>query len=583
MRKHLLFPVALAISFVLFTRSAGACVTDAYSRQFNHFNDTFRNSLILDFNDYGLIFEDAKTPECSALAREALIRKIGTTGWHYDAFGRWVGPFMGWLEGNQVALIYASGLMIGGNGDLNQTLDDRLQSIRGSYAYNQSPGCGWDIPGWSNHGDTCMEEHAAAAAAYAWMAAYVSKRLGWWYASSHVSYANSHIDAALSTADSICISDPNEQMAPYGRGPCNVDRYDPDDGHYLTQEEWMAKLTDKLTPEANGHTKADVYSFNRSENIVYGAGQLTILNAALIGLEEASYGRNLRDDQQLIAAALVEEAQRKSDSGGNWFKGSEFAPSGTGTCADASVVNGAVVRNNDVAGCADGKARPRIFNLNTRAGRGSPYSSFWEHYLYSQTPRTVVVDHWIKDGQHNYSQQSAYQFNEFDDSLFSGDASEGNLGPGRKVIYKNLGWTWSTIDPRRYNENVPWQPIGDSRPRLTAYLDENEPYGWLDGIIDYGSLGAAVYGWACDRDRPTFAIKVQIRVDGMTVGEGWASYDSEPQVNYECGGGSAHRYAIAIPPWTKGHWVQAWGIDATWKGETLLAAYNCGQLYACTW
>lgn len=582
MRRPLLLSLSMTI-LVLAAHPARACLTDSGGAQSNHFSATFRSSLIQDFNDYALIFEDAKTSACSGIARQNLITKIQTTGWHYDGLNRWVGPYQGWLEGNQVAVIYAAALMIGGNGDLNQTLDDRLQSIRGSYAYNPGPGCGWGLSGWTNHGDTCMEEHAAAAAGYAWMAAYVSQKMGYAYAQSHVNYSKYQIDQALSTADSICISDPTRPFDAYGRGPCNVDRYDPSDGHYYTDSEWSEVLRDLLIPDGAGHTKADVYAFNRSENITYGAGQLTVLNAALIGLEEAGYSQSLRDDQQMIAEALLEEAQRKSDSGGNWFKGTPFAPFGTGTCADVSVVNGAAVRNNDNAGCADGNARPKIFSLNSRAYRGSTYSSFFERYIGAFSPPTTIVDHWITNGQNNYAQQSAFQFAEFDDSLFSGDANEGNLGPGRKAMYKNLGWTWSTIDNRRNNENEPWQPIGEYRPRLKAYLDDNDPYGWLDGITDYGSLGAAVYGWACDRDRPTFQIKVQIRVDGQNVGEGTAHYESEAQVNYECGGGTAHRYSIAIPASTKGHWVEAWGIDATWKGETRLAAYNCGQQYACTW
>ena len=583
MRKHLL-SLAIAVTILGNSVSAAACVTDFYSSQYNHFTAAFQGSLIKDFNDYALIFEDAKTPDCSATARNNLYTKITTTGWHSDALGRWVPPYMGFLEGNQVALIYAAALMIGGNGDLNSNLDWALSGgSRGygprSYQYNPGPGCGWQSSGWLNGGDTCMEEHAAAAAAYAWIAAYESKRYGYWSASSHAYNASAHIDAALSTGDSICIYNPNNQTDPAGRGPCNVDVSG------MSEADAYGTLQPILTPDPNtGRTIADVLSFNRGENMVYGAGQLTILNAALIGLEEAGYGKSLRSDQQLIAQALIDEAQRKSDSGGNWFNGAVAAPFGTGTCATMSLVNGNAVRGDDFGSCADGNARPKIFNLNSRTWQGASYSSFAERYIYYAPIRTTTVDHWIAGGHDNYGPlRAAFQFNEFDDSLFSGDANEGALGPGRKSMYKNLGWTWSSIDYRRYNEQVPWAPMGDARPRLTTYLDDNDPIGWLNGITDYGSLGAAVYGWACDRDRPDFSIKVQIVVDGQVVGEGWANYDNEPAVTQECGGGTLHRWAIAIPPWTKGHWVTAYGIDATWKGQTLLAAYNCPQLYACTW
>lgn len=578
MCRRRLFPLAIAIVLVwLAAAPAGACITN--TGQYN-FSDTFRSSLIGDFNDYALILEDAKTPECSAYAREALIRKISTTGWHWDGHfpPRWVGPFQGWLEGNQVALIYAAALMIGGNGDLNTPLNDRLIGRGGpiDYAYNPGNGCGWRIEGWRSRGDTCMEEHAAAAAGYAWIAAYVAKRNGSWYANAYASYSRWHIAEALSTGDSICINDPNEPTDPYGRGPCNVDVSG------LDPQSKMDVLTAKLTPDANGRTVADVLSFNRGENITYGAGQLTIIGAALIGLEEAQQPAYLGDDAQLIAWALIDEAQRKSTSDGSWFKGDGgSAP----TCADVTVVNNnAAFRSNDSTNCADNNVRPKIYNLNARRSVNNPYTSFAERYVNSRVPRTTVVDHYMADGQLIYAPpQTAFPFNEFNDALFSNDANEQNLGPGRRVLYGTLGYRWHTIDPQRYNENQPWSPMTDYRPRLTAYLDDNEPYGWLNGITDYGSLGAAVYGWACDRDRPDFAVKVEIVVDGMVVGSGWAYYSSESQVNYECGGGTAHRYAIAIPAWTKGHWVQAYGLDATWKGRTLLAAYNCGQLYACTW
>src|ERR1041385_4756479 len=282
MRKHLL-SLAIAVAILGDSVSAAACVTDFYSSQYNHFTAAFQGSLIKDFNDYALIFEDAKTPDCSATARDNLYTKITTTGWHSDALGRWVPPYMGFLEGNQVALIYAAALMIGGNGDLNSNLDWALSGgSRGygprSYQYNPGPGCGWQSSGWLNGGDTCMEEHAAAAAAYAWIAAYESKRYGYWSASSHAYNASAHIDAALSTGDSICIYNPNNQTDPAGRGPCNVDVSG------MSEADAYGTLQPILTPDPNtGRTIADVLSFNRGEKMVYGAGQLTILNAALIG------------------------------------------------------------------------------------------------------------------------------------------------------------------------------------------------------------------------------------------------------------------------------------------------------------
>jgi len=576
--------LAIAVALVCaLAPSADACQTWPYNQPGNHFIPNFRGQLISDFGDYGLIFEDAKTPECSGGAWNpkqgaygALTIKINETGWHYDALGRWVGPFQGFLEGNEVALIFAAALMIGGNGDLDTPLDCKLNYVRSWYAYNPGPGCGWGTSGWGVGGDTCMEEHAAAAAGYAWIAAYENKRYGYVAAQQHASYAKAHIDAALSTADSICIYDPTLPVDVNGRGPCNVDI------SALPVEERFAKMSELFTPDAQGMTRGFMLPFNRAENMVYGAGQLTVVGAALIGLEEAGWPKNLDDVQQYTVWALLDEAQRKSASSGLYFKGGTDDPSGAGTCAE---VNSSGSLIGDGHGCADGLARPKIFNLNSRATIGNGgYSSIMERYVGMFTPRTTVVDQRVLGSQS--TTQSAYPFNEFNDAYFSPFADDQANNPGRKVMYKHLGWSWFMSQPGR-DLNVEWHPTSDLRPRLWGYLDDNDPIGWLNGITDYGSLGAAVYGWACDRDRPDAQIGVKIYADVngtlYEVGTGTAYYDSEPAVNSECGGGTAHRYAIAIPAWTKGYQISAYGVDATFRGLAIEPAYNCNMLYSCKW
>jgi hypothetical protein len=50
-----------------------------------------------------------------------------------------------------------------------------------------------------------------------------------------------------------------------------------------------------------------------------------------------------------------------------------------------------------------------------------------------------------------------------------------------------------------------------------------------------------------------------------------------------CGGGSAHRFVVPLPPSTKGKVIETRAIDATWRGETHLTAYGCAQNPNCVW
>jgi len=558
-----------------------ACET--YPTPLHNFQSTFRgiNGFNNELGDYGLIFEDAKLRDCDGGswnpkqgAYAALVSKINTTGWHYDALNRWVGPFGGFLEGGHVALIFASALMIGGHGDLDTNLDNLLKQVRDSYVYNPGPGCGfYQQSGWLNGGDTCMEEHAAAALAYGWIAAYESQRRGWMAGYGYSQSARSHIHSALSTYDSTCISDltdPNYPVNVNTRGPCNIDTAD------------MTVLNDKLLPDPNtGITKADVLSFNRNENIVYGAGLMTLLSGALIGLEEGGYSTSLSSDEQLIAAAFLDEAQRKSDPSGASFKGSPGS-SYAGTCSQVTLDGSNHVVRQDIYGCADGLAQPTIYNLTSRLYQ-TGYSSFYERYVGNYTPRTTVVDHRVVNGQDYYDSQPAYQFNTFNESLFTRDANDSHLNWGRESVYKVLGWTWNTIDYNRYNNNT-WNSAGDDkRPRLWANIDDYNPIGYLDSIDANG----VAYGWTCDQDQPNTSIPLDFYVDGGGLGtfvlRAWTGNGNEQAVSDLCGGGYYHRFATQLPAWTKGHYVYAWGLDATWRGVYNLPGWQCPTAPACVW
>lgn len=587
---------------LLSSSSAAYAVTCETYPALDNFQATTRANTTSQFpfngelGDYGLIFEDAKWRDCDGGAwlfnegvkhgaYEALLTKINSfTGTynnqqHVDFQGQTVGPYQGWLEGGFVTLAFSSALMIGGHGDLDSTLDAALQKIEQDYTSVTIGGagkCGFYQPsGWVNGGDTCMEEHVTAASAFAWIAAYESKRRGFSAGQPWAVKANDQIAKSFSTYDSICISDKSGSMNTSTRGPCNVDTTDASTLQYY------------LVPDPyTGITRGDILSFNRNENVLYGFGQLGQIDSALIALSEGGYDRNsnsgqpyLTSAEQVIAFGLLDEAQRKAAADGSSFSGND--------CAQATISNNSVMRR-DIYNCSD--TPPKAFAYNTRYSSSGWYS-FFEKWVPSYTPRASTVDHHVDD---LYSTNvfnavnPAYQFNQFDDTLFGRNvnfSSNGSLNWGRESVYKVLGWTWNTIDSNRDVDNT-WNPSApyDRRPRLWAFNDDHNPIGYLDSIDANG----VAYGWTCDQDQSTNSNKVDFYIDGGGLGtyvmRATANVGSEPAVSTQCGGGNAHRFQAQLPSWTKGHNVYAWGLDITWRGVYELPGWQCSATYpACTW
>jgi len=604
MQKRMYLAAAvLAAACSLYSPAAHAITCETYPTPQHGFQAQTRGTTTAqlpftqEFGDYGLIFEDAKWRDCDGGswlsqapytvkhgAYEALLTKINSTmgpynnQQHKDFQQNLVLPYQGWLEGGFVTLIFSSALMIGGHGDMDSTLDTALQRVEASY--NAPIGgmgkCGFYQPsGWNNGGDTCMEEHVVAASAYAWIAAYESMRRGYWAGRPFAVKANTEIAAAFSTNDSICISDPSGQMDVTTRGPCNIN-VAPSDPSYLST------LHTNLLPDMYGYIRADVLSFNRNENVLYGFGQLGQISSALIALWEGNYDRNsnsgkptLTQGEQLIAFALMDEAQRKTDSYGTAFSGSG--------CAQATISGTSVVRQ-DKFNCSD--TPPKAFSYNQRASSGG-LSSFFEKWVTMYTPRASTVDHRIADGVSSYTPVNpAFQFKDFDATLFDRAVDwpyYGALNWGRYTFYRILGSTWNTIDTNRDVNNT-WNATSDKRPRLWAYNDDYNPKGYLDSIDANG----VAYGWTCDQDQPNTSNFVDFYVDGGGLGtfvmRAQANGGSEQAVANECGGGYAHRFAAQLPAWTKGHYVYAWGLDATWRGVNVLNGWQCAATTpACVW
>jgi len=573
---------------------AHACDLDMVNLGSNHFSSSYRNMLGNDLGDYGLIFADSLDRNCSGGivqppqgAYRALINKINSTftymdpacnnvpGMHSDIImQRCVGPFQGWLEGGHVTLIFASALLIGGHGDLKTELDQALMRVRDSYTGAKSPTCGFNLPvGWkAGTSDTCMDDHAVAAAAWSWIAVYERKRGR--DPSYFATRARAEVANAFATYDSVCIYDdrPGEQQLINlaGRGPCNIDTTGDD---VLTD---FSVLSSEIAPGGpSGHAPADILALNhQGENIVYGAGLMTSISAAFVALDEGGFFPMLTSSQQVIAAAFMDEAQRKADPSGTYFKGGPYAPPGTpGDCTSFDVMNSVLIRS-DAIGCADGNHTPNVFALNTT----SPILAFYPKYVSYPTATGTIYDH--TNGVYTPI-PNPYQFNTFSNANFTKSALDGNLNWGREVYYHYLGWGWNTCDPTAYAANTD-HTSGDKRPRLWGYLDDHDPIGYLDGIDANGVAS----GWTCDQDLPTWQNAVDFYVNGTSgsyITRAFASVGSEAAVNNLCGGGTAHRFSVQLPSWTKGLRVYAYGLDATWRGFSPLNGWQCPQNPACSW
>jgi len=582
--------LVLLLAATTFAYRVQACETDAMSYWNNHFSANFRADVNQDLGDYGLIFQDSLDRNCSGGsttppqgAYRALLTKINTTfsytnancgnvpGMHPDFLGTaanpCVGAFKGWLDGANVSLIFASALLIGGHGDLKTELDQALMRVRDAYTGAKSPTCGYNTPsGWfQGTSDSCMDDHTIAAAGFAWIALYERKRGR--DTSYFVSRARAEVANSFATSDSVCIFDDHRDTNTAGRGPCNIDTTGYDD---LTQ---FSVLSSEIAPGPSGHSVADILALNHDEDIVYGAGLMTSVSAAFVALDEGGFFPSLTGSQQLIAAAFMDEAQRKADPSGTYFKGGPGAPAGTADCASFTVFNTIVVRN-DGNRCADNDHRPQVYALNTTGSM----TSFYDKYVSYRPATSNIYDH--TNGVYTLI-PNPYQFNTFSNVWFTKFADNVGLNWGRQVYYHYLGWGWNTIDATRDAATTD-HTSGDKRPRLWGYLDDHDPIGYLDGIDANG----VATGWTCDQDLPTWSNALDFYVNGTSgqyITRAFATSGSEPAVNSLCGGGTAHRFSVQLPSWTKGQLIYAYGLDATWRGITLLNGWQCPQHPACSW
>jgi hypothetical protein len=123
-------------------------------------------------------------------------------------------------------------------------------------------------------------------------------------------------------------------------------------------------------------------------------------------------------------------------------------------------------------------------------------------------------------------------------------------------------------------------------PGCTWYANDYQP----TGQFRISSTGLTE-GWTCDPDAPLASIKFDVRaLNPVTanmdlVGIFTANLPSDEEINGQCGGGTAHRFSVQLPSWTKGRQITLNGKD-TMQGSNFLLAYpdsGCPAIGVCIW
>jgi hypothetical protein len=484
----------------------------------NAFNPTFKNDPSADLNDYGRIHHDADDANCAQAAMYSLTDKLNQ---HLDANST---TFQQWLDGFHVALIYGSAMRIGAQGWASQDLDNQLYELSTRFQHNTtepSGSCG------TNEWNGCMDDHTGTASGYAWMAAYMKRR------------PNRFTQAQVDVKIALAVDHLRKALKPINPYVSTELK----NGICLRKTPAISPTNSYPAPLCNGTLAelstgaAQTFTLNGQKMMLhYGFGLMTSVASAKMGLEQAGSLFQFSADEILVAKKLLEEVNRHFDAGTREFSSTcvmKNRPNG--------VWDGTYVQNVE---CGWGY-RPDMYALkafyDTRLG-GTPAGSYTSNNFRSDF--YTLEDSFTTVNLVNR-----------DTKFFS---------YGRFETYGIQAYAWYVSNPPRT-----WMPY-----------DVYNPKGWIDGI---SSTGVAT-GWACDQDMPTGRTFVDFYTyDGTTftfLVKATANQYSGTAYQSQCGNGTAHRYTMQLPSWSKGKLVRAWALDYTWNGTTEL---GCSQSGSCSW
>jgi hypothetical protein len=404
--------------------------------------------------DYGRIHMDAENPDCARAAMYALTAAVTNELW-VDGFGRTTrraDAYRQWLDGYNVALIFAAAMRLGAQGWANKDLDDVLigpVSVASVFQHTGQP----NLPCAYGSFNTCMDDYAGTASGYAWMAAYKERRTP----QSGGGFRTAAIDNVALAMSSVCIWIPHEDAS----GPlCNSD---------------VAALR-------RGDPGVETLSVNQGQQqIPYGFGLMTSIAGAYMAINIAGGGYTLDDDQKAIATGLFAEAQKKIDEMPH-IPGMTQQATFRDDCIDEPVSG----KYPPTAHCGGGfRYKPNMYALR----------AFYDNAAI-RVPGTPLVD---------------WESNSFDPDTFQPDINfDGFFGWGRFVTYGYHGYGWwvdrpdfmpyDGTNPKGWFEAI--SPTGLAQgwacDRDTISIaDKNEVRGlWIDFYADGDPFTVVAQGFA---------------------------------------------------------------------------------------
>jgi len=233
------------------------------------FSRSFRDNVNLDLNDYARIFADAENAACAEGADYALYDKVKSTMDTRPAV------FTEWLQGANVAFIFAAAQRIGANGFATKDLDTQLRRVESAFAAGRDLGCA------KESGNQCLDDYSIASSGYAWIAAYKYRRG----------------DAATSV----------EAFRQKARVYI--------DSTFIATCIHQSEGTPTLCNGAVGGATSRTLSLNHGQQMPsYGFGLLTSLASTVLGLDAAGAPYTFSATNKAISKMLFEEAQRAVDA-----------------------------------------------------------------------------------------------------------------------------------------------------------------------------------------------------------------------------------------------------------------------------
>jgi len=367
-----------------------------------------------NLKEFGIIFFDANTNQCSQTAAQILYEKTFFLTEN-------PGSLQGWLEGALIEMIAVDAMLVSAHGFFNGEMDRVVRA-----AFQKYTGGHYIEPGLASFSNNRFDDYSQEAPAYAWMATYSALSGRSADAKSFADLAEGSFTNAFSLSGFFCVD------------PTKVQGVPPDES---VRAETSAALTEKIrcSDIADSQTGlasskyAIISSNHQFENIGYGLGLMTSFSSAALGLQIAGHPHSPSDVEKAIATALWGEGQLVATSSGDQFITDCY---NLGEIQDPSFgtkpffVYGRGCISSGQISCADSGYTPNIF----------PVRKYYED-LQLNIPSPVGA---------------GYQFNTFNEGAFG----QPFLSEGRQAVYGYLAYYW---------RNPPGSP--HPLPALAGYTD----------------------------------------------------------------------------------------------------------------